>query len=177
MTVGHDTIKGSNAAVSCLDKGTRERLTVVIANWDEGKGSLISLLQRIDAEANYVPPETLPAVADKLQLPLSQVCSVATFYRSVSLSPRGRHRVTCCVGTACHVRGGDRVANEIATQLGIEPGETTPDLAFSFETVNCLGACALGPVVVIDGKYHARMTSAKVRSLLQQVKRESSTDA
>jgi len=128
---------------------------------------LIGLLQEIQSHFNYLPPEGLPAVARALELPLSQVCSVATFYSSFSLEPRGRHLVTCCLGTACHVRGGQRVADEVARVLGVKPGETTDDGLFTFETVRCLGACALGPVVVVDGKYHGKMTPKKVRSVLR----------
>jgi len=130
---------------------------------------LIGLLQEIQSHFNYLPPEGLPAVARALELPLSQVCSVATFYSSFSLEPRGRHLVTCCLGTACHVRGGERVAREVSRLLGIKAGETSEDMLFTFETVRCLGTCALAPVVMIDGKYYSKMTAKKVRSTLRDL--------
>jgi NADH-quinone oxidoreductase subunit E len=129
-------------------------------------GGLIPLLQEIQAEFNYVPPDSLSVVAETLGIPLSQVYGVATFYHSFSLTPRGEHSILCCLGTACHVRGGSRIAEEIARALGVQPGETTDDGHFTFETANCLGACALGPVVVVDGEYHARMTARKASALL-----------
>ena len=148
----------------------QERAEQIVTQWQGTRGTLLSLLQHLQSELNYLPPETLPLVAQKLDLPVSQVWSVAGFYSSFSLEPRGEHMVTCCSGTACHVRGGERVAREVSKQLGIQAGQTTQDGAFSFETVNCLGACALGPVVVVDGKYHGKMTPKKVRSLLQNAR-------
>ena len=138
---------------------------------------LIPLLQEIQAEFNYVPPESLEIVADALTIPLSQVYSVATFYHSFSLTPRGEHSILCCLGTACHVRGGARIAEEITRALGVSPGQTTEDGRFTFERANCLGACALGPVVVIDGRYHARMTARKTVALLESVMRGEAADA
>jgi len=102
---------------------------------------------------------------------LAQVYSVATFYKAFSLEPRGKHIVSVCLGTACHVRGAPAVLDEAERQLGIKQGETTDDLAFSLERVNCVGACALAPVVVIDGKYYEHMTPRKMRTVLKRVRR------
>ena len=131
------------------------------------KGMLIPLLQEIQSEIGYLPPEALRAVAEKLSLPLTQVYSVATFYKSFSLKPRGRHIATVCLGTACHVRGGAEIADEVSKHLGVEPGGTTPDGEFTFETARCLGVCALGPILVIDGRYFSKVTPESVRGILQ----------
>jgi NADH-quinone oxidoreductase E subunit len=132
------------------------------------KEALIPILQDIQSDLNWLPEEVLKAVAEKLQVPLIDVYGVASFYRTFSLKPRGKHIVTVCVGTACHVRGGQRIVDEIGRRLEIAPGETTPDKNFTLETANCLGCCALGPVVVVDGEYHGGMTTRKVGSVLEK---------
>lgn len=152
------------------DAALQAKIRQITGEWEGGRGSLIGLLQRIQLALNYVPPIAMPIVAAKLDLPLGQVCGVATFYGSFSLEPRGRHLVTCCLGTACHVRGGVRIANEVSSLLDISPGHTTEDLLFTFETVRCLGACALAPVVVIDGKYYAKARPRGIRRILQGIR-------
>lgn len=157
-----------------LDSEVQSGLSEILLKWSNEPGSLISLLQKVQTRFNYLPPGTLPIVARHFSLPLSQVVSVATFYDSFSLKPRGRHILTCCQGTACHVRGAERVIKEVSNILSINPGETTEDLIFSFDTVRCLGACALAPVMMIDGVYHGKMTPKKVKNILQQIiKKES----
>ena len=155
---------------STLDTAMQARIRQIAGEWEDGKGSLIGLLQRIQLAFNYLPPSALPIVAQKLGLPLGQVCGVATFYGSFSLEPRGRHLVTCCLGTACHVRGGARIVDEVSNQLDIGPGNTTEDLLFTFETVRCLGACALAPVVVIDGEYYGKSSARRIRRILQDIR-------
>ena len=135
---------------------------------DDADVSLISVLEDIQSRCRFLPREAMILVSEGLGLPLSQVYSVATFYNAFSLLPRGRHGICVCVGTACHVRGAKPVLDRLEETLGIKPGETTPDLHFSLETVNCLGACALGPIVVVDGKYSGQMYAAKVDDLLAQ---------
>jgi len=110
----------------------------------------------------------LTYIAQKLNLPLIDVFEVATFYKSFSLKPRGRHLITVCLGTACHVRGGQRVLEEIERRINVKPGETSEDKQFTLETVNCLGCCAIGPIVVIDGEYYGQMNTRKVASLLEK---------
>jgi NADH-quinone oxidoreductase subunit E len=136
---------------------------------DDANVSLISMLEDIQSRYRFLPREAMILVSDGLGLPLSQVYSVATFYNAFSLLPRGRHGVCVCVGTACHVRGAQPVLDRLEETLGIKPGETTPDLNYSLETVNCLGACALGPIVVVDGKYAGQMVASKVDDLLAQL--------
>ena len=131
------------------------------------KGLLVPLLQDIQAECNYLPEEALAKVSEVLEIPLSQVFSVATFFKAFSLEPRGHHQVTVCMGTACHVRGAQRLTEKLERDLGIRSGETTADMEFTLETVNCLGCCALGPVIVVDGKYHGKMESAKLDQVMK----------
>jgi NADH-quinone oxidoreductase subunit E len=111
-------------------------------------------------------------VSQALELHLSQVFSVATFFKAFSLEPRGRHIIMVCLGTACHVRGGERLVQKLERDLGIKPGETSPDFSFTLEAVNCLGCCALGPVVVIDSKYESKVDSAKLDNILKRYKSE-----
>jgi len=129
--------------------------------------NLISILHDIQAKYGYVPEVKIREVAQSLEIPLVDVYGVVTFYKSFSLAPRGRHSITVCLGTACHVRSSPRVLQRISEILQIEPGETTEDQEFSLEAVNCLGCCALGPMVVVDGKHHGLMNSAKVDVLLR----------
>ncbi len=132
------------------------------------KEALIPILQDIQSDLNWLPEEVLRAVAEKLDVPLVDVYGVASFYRTFSLKPRGKHIITVCVGTACHVRGGQRIVDEMRRTLGIAPGETTPDQNFTLETVNCLGCCAIGPIVMIDGEYYGEMNSRKVGPVLDK---------
>ena len=148
-------------------KQLEEKVGSILDNYHYNKGMLISILQDIQAEYNYLPREALMEVSQGLEVPLSRVYSVATFFRSFSLTPRGRHIINVCLGTACHVRGGVRILEEIERELGIKPGETTGNLRFTLETVNCVGACALGPIVIIDGGYSGQMKMDKVKTLLE----------
>ena len=128
--------------------------------------ALIGVLQDIQESCGYLPEDVLRRVASVFGVPEIRVFQLASFYKSFSLEPRGRHQVTVCLGTACHVRGAPRMLDAASAHLGIEPGETTGDGVFTLETVNCLGACALGPVVVLDGKYHDHMDHTKLCVLL-----------
>lgn len=150
-----------------IDSEHRLHVRKILGDHDGRPGSLLALLQAIQSACNYLPPGALPMVAEHLQLPLSQVVSVAEFYGSFSLVPRGKHIITFCLGTACHVRGAERILREASQMLDIEPGQTTEDQRFTLETVRCLGACALAPVMMIDGVCHGKMTPKKLRSILQ----------
>lgn len=143
---------------------------------DEKEGAscaLIEVLQDIQAAYNYLPEEILRTVSEKLDVPLVEVFRVANFYKAFTLKPRGKHLLTVCMGTACHVRGAPKFLDEVLGQLNVSPGETTQDGEFTVETVNCLGACALGPIVVLDGKYYSHMTPAKLRELIQKTRSSS----
>ncbi len=139
-----------------------------IAKHDFQKRYLISILQDIQAEYNYLPQEALKVTSESLKIPLIDIIGVATFYRSFSLQPKGKHQVTVCLGTACHVRGAPKILEEFERKLGIEIGQTTSDRLFSLDSVACLGCCAIGPVVVVDGNYHAQTTVRNVEPILKQ---------
>jgi NADH-quinone oxidoreductase subunit E len=130
------------------------------------RGMLVGILQDIQKEYNYLPKEALVKVSQGLDIPLTQVYSVASFFKAFSLKPRGRHLINVCLGTACHVRGAVRILDEIERRLGIKAGETTKDQKYTLETVNCVGACALGPIVIVDGNYSGEMNADKVKALL-----------
>lgn len=141
----------------------------VIAGQHTGKsGSLISILEDVQAKYGYLPEEALRLVSEITGDSLKDIYGVATFYKLFSLKPRGRHLISVCQGTACHVRGGKAIAEEFSRQLGIKPGDTTPDHEYSLETVACLGACALGPIVVVDGNYFSKVTRKKVADIIEQ---------
>jgi len=158
------------AKVQSLIETYTEKVDSLIDSYADKKEQLISLLQDIQAEFNYLPQDVLVRVSQKLDIPLTQVFSVATFFRAFSLKPRGRHLVTVCLGTACHVRGGDRLVNKMERDYEVKPGETTEDSKFTLETVNCLGCCALGPVVVVDGKYESQINPDKLDRVLKKYK-------
>ena len=129
-------------------------------------GILIQLLLDIQRELSWVPRKAIKKISEKLKIPVSQIYRVASFYTAISLKPRGRHLIRVCVGTACYVRGGTRLLDSIENKLEIKSGETTNDDLFSLETVNCLGCCALGPVIEIDGQYFGKLNSEKLDKLL-----------
>lgn len=135
----------------------------IVDKYNHDAAALISILQDIKAALGYLSPEALARAAERLGLPASRLYQVATFYKSFSLEPRGRHRIEICEGTACHIRGAALLVNQASTQLGIEPGGTTADGEFTLESVHCVGACAMGPVAVIDGVYHGNMTPAGLK--------------
>jgi NADH-quinone oxidoreductase subunit E len=140
----------------------------IAASHGDHPSSLIHVLQDIQEEFDYLPREALRAVAERLELPLAEVLRVATFYAAFSLEPRGEHLITVCVGTACHVRGARAVLERLESVLSVAAGGTTADGRFTLETVNCLGACALGPLIAIDGKYYGNMTPARVADVLEE---------
>jgi len=133
-------------------------------------GGLISVLEEIQARYGYLPEQELRQLAEATNRSLVDIYGVATFFRVFSLKPRGKHLVSACLGTACHVRGGPTIAKELERQLGIKPGETTRDKEFTLETVNCLGACALGPVVVVDQRYFSKVRASQVKGIIDRVK-------
>ncbi len=129
--------------------------------------SLIQVLLEIQSEHHWLPMDVLKRVSEKLRVPMTRIQHITTFYKAFSLVPKGRHEIHICMGTACHVRGAQRVLDMVQDMTGIKPGETDLDLNFSLETVNCLGCCALGPVMEIDGKTHGKMTPADTADVLK----------
>ena len=134
------------------------------------RGGLISTLQEIQGRYGYLPVDALRTVAERTGRSLVDVYGVATFYRSFSLKPRGKHLCSVCLGTACHVRGGAVIAEAFERELGIGAGETTVDREFTLETVNCLGACALGPIVAVDGHYFSNVSAVGVPHIVEQAR-------
>lgn len=145
-----------------------EKVRSVIARHQSSRNNLIAILLEIQELFNYLPGEALREVARGLDMPLIDVVGVATFYRAFSLTPRGKHTCLVCLGTACHVRGGPRILDEVERRLEVAPGETTKDNEFTLETVACLGCCAIGPVVTIDGEYHGHATVKKIGPILDK---------
>ena len=145
----------------------KDRVDQIIDKHECEASSLIQVLLEIQSENHWLPKEALERVAERLQVPLTRIQHIATFYKAFSLVPKGRHEVHVCMGTACHVRGARRVLDSVQDLTGIKPGETDLDLKFSLETVNCLGCCALGPVMEIDGKTHGKMAPAVMKDVLK----------
>ena len=141
----------------------------VVAKYGGRSRSLIPILQDIQSRERWLPPAVLEEVARALDVPLAHVYSVATFYKSFSLEPRGRHLCTVCMGTACHVRGGAAILEHFERRLGIRAGQTSADGECTLERVNCLGACALAPLVVADGRYYSQMTESKADAVLETI--------
>lgn len=146
-----------------------QELDALVADRTGDETALIAVLQEIQAKLKYLPVEAMKFVADKLNVPLSRVYHVATFYRTFKLNPPGQHQIRICVGTACHVRGASRLVDAFEREYKLKPGETTPDGVFELECVNCLGACALAPVVVIDDKTHPKQTPDKLMKNLKNL--------
>ena len=145
-----------------------EKVGRILDKYDRDKGFLVSILQDIQGEYNYLPRESLEQVSKTLDVPFSQLYSIATFFKALRLTPRGRHLINVCMGTACHVCGAVKVLEAIERELGIKSGGNTDGLEFTLETVNCVGACALGPVVIVDGEYHGQMKTEKVKDILKK---------
>ena len=150
------------------DEVDPEQIRRIVEKHREDRGGLIAVLQEIQTLHGYLPENALRMVAEETGRSLVDIYGIATFYRSFALQPRGKHLICACLGTACHVRGAPRVVEEFERQLGVKAGETTSDKEFTLETVNCLGACALGPVVVIDGHYFSKVRKPRVRHLLDR---------
>lgn len=152
------------------------KINAIIQKYDTDKGFLVPILQDVQREFNYLPQEALNAVSIALSVPISRIFEVSTFYKAFSLTPRGKYQMSLCLGTACHVRGAPLIGNHIERTLGIAAGETTTDLEFTYETVNCLGACATGPVLVVNEDYHGHVSIAKVNKLLKKLGKKVKTD-
>jgi NADH-quinone oxidoreductase subunit E len=146
---------------------TTDRIDQIIDKYHHEPSYLIQVLLDIQAENHWLPKEALERVSEKLHVPMTRIQHIATFYKAFSLVPKGRHEIHICMGTACHVRGASRVLDTVKEITGIAPGETDLDLKFSLQTVNCLGCCALGPVLEVDGKTHGKMTPSAMSDVLK----------
>ena len=146
----------------------KDGLSGILKKYGKDKSQLVSILQDIQTEYNYLPREALEKLSRKMDIPQSQIYSMATFFRAFSLKKRGRHIVNVCLGTACHVRGAELIVESLERQLGVGRGQTTQDLNFTLESVNCMGCCATGPVVKIGEEYFGHMTNDKVEPMLKK---------
>lgn len=142
-------------------------LDTILDKYEGEREMLIEILLDVQEEFNWISPEAARGIAQRLGIPLTQIYRVASFYKTLKLTPRGQHLIRVCLGTACHVRGGPIVMDLLKEFLGIDEDETTPDMKFTLERVNCLGCCALGPVVVIDEDYHGKVQTTKVKEILE----------
>ena len=144
------------------------KLETIIAKHKAKQGGLIPVLEEAQVALEYLPISVQKKIARELNLPFSRVYGVVTFYSFFTMTPRGRHTARVCLGTACYVRGGKALADALKKQFGVEEGGTTPDRKFTYETIRCLGACGLGPVVVVDADVHGRMKPSKIKDMLSQ---------
>ena len=151
-------------AASILEK----EISKILKTYPKEKRHSLAILQDVQARFGYIPKEALEAISAHLDIKLSALYSMATFYRALSLKPKGKHVIRVCDGTACHIRGAPVLLDSLKRTLGISPGETTKDGLFTVETVNCLGACAIAPVMVVDGKYHSKVKPDGVADILKK---------
>ncbi|MBA7700714.1 NADP-reducing hydrogenase subunit HndA [subsurface metagenome] len=142
----------------------------IVDKYAGDRSTLIQALLEIQRANNWLPKDALKSVSQKLGVPLTQIYHIATFYKAFSLMPKGRHSVSVCLGTACQVRGAPRLLDKVIKALEIKPGETSADMRFSLDTVNCLGCCALGPVVVVDDEYHSKPSAKKIEQIAEACK-------
>jgi len=148
-------------------------MKTLLAESEANQRDLIHILHKVQAEKGYISPEAIAAISKHLRISENEIYGVLTFYKAFSLKPRGKHLVTICMGTACHVRGAPRILDEFKRGLCLEPGETSEDNLFTLETVNCVGACALGPIAIIDGNYHGQLKTRDVDRLIGGIKNNS----
>jgi NADH-quinone oxidoreductase subunit E len=150
-----------------VDQQLEKLVDRVIDKHKEEASALLQILLEIQSENSWLPKQALDRVSERLGVPLNRIQHIVTFYKAFSLVPKGRHKVHICVGTACHVRGATRILDTVEEATRIKPGETDLELKFSLETVNCLGCCALGPVMEVDGKVHGKMSPVKTSEVLK----------
>jgi len=144
----------------------KELVAKIIGRYERDSGMLIPMMQDLQAEYGYLPAEQMRELAAELDIPLTRVYGVAMFYSSFRLAPKGAHEVTLCMGTVCYLKGAPRISEAICEEYGIEPGGTTSDRLFTLQAVNCVGACALAPVMIVDGKYYDGMTPDSALDIL-----------
>lgn len=173
---GREDLPMKDGAMECMreellggpgEGGGSEEVRRIIERHRRIQSRLIAILQDVQGVFGYLPRGELRFVSEELSVPLSRLYGIATFYKAFKLIPRGRHEIRLCAGTACHVRGTEKIKDAIERELGIEAGETTGDLRFSFDTVRCLGCCGLAPVMTVDEDVHGRLTSASIKKILE----------
>jgi len=148
----------------------KEVVDIILEKYNYRPETIIMILQDVQQHYNYLPKEVLEYVSEKMSIPLMQIYGIATFYKTFSLKPKGKCHICICQGTACHVKGAPLLLERIHSELGIRPGETTPDGEFSLELVRCVGACSLAPVVVVGSDVHGNVTQRKLLKILKEKK-------
>jgi len=151
------------------EKMNLNQVDLIVDKYQEKRTALISILHDVQDRYKYLPDEALKMVASRLRMDINEIYGVATFYKSFTLTPQGKHSITLCLGTACHVRGGPKVLRELKGLLHIEPGQTTADRQFSLNVVNCLGVCAVGPVMMVDRKFYGEMTPIRAKKIIEKL--------
>jgi len=146
-------------------------IDAIIDRYDSAPSALLAIMQDVQDAERYLPKEAMGRIAEKLDVPITRVYQMATFFESFHLEPRGKHVCTVCMGTACHVRGAQRLVEQLERDLDVPSGNTTNDMMFTIEEVNCVGACALGPLVIINGEYHGNMTSGSLQKVIKKIKK------
>lgn len=146
-----------------------DSVDLIVDKYQEKRTALISILHDVQDRYKYLPEEALKMVASRLRMDINEIYGVATFYKSFTLIPQGKHSITLCLGTACHVRGGPKILRELKGLLHIEPGQTTVDRQFSLNVVNCLGVCAIGPVMMVDRKFYGEMGPIRAKRIIEKL--------
>jgi NADH-quinone oxidoreductase subunit E len=152
-------------------------IDAIIDRYESSPSALLAIMQDVQDSERYLPKEAMDRIAAKLSIPIARVYQMATFFESFHLEPRGKHVCTVCMGTACHVRGAQRLVEQLERDLDVPSGETTTDMMFTIEEVNCVGACALGPLVIINGEYHGNMTSGSLQKVIKKIKKDEAKGA
>ncbi len=145
-----------------------KRMDEIIDKYKGQEGFLIQLLLDLQNEFNWIPKDALSRVSERLRIPKSHIYRIASFYKAMSLCPVGKHTVHICMGTACQVRGAQKILDRVESKLKVKQGETTPDMAYTLKRVNCLGCCAIGPVIVVDEDYHGNVASEEVDEMMEK---------
>ncbi len=149
----------------------------ILSEFEKDQKELIHILHDVQKKYGYIPSLAVSEISRHIKISESEIYGVLSFYKAFTLKPRGKHVITICMGTACHVRGAPMILDEFKRKLSIEPGETTDDNLFTLETVNCVGACALGPIAIADGDYHGQMKMSEVDKLVEKLKNEKRNDS
>ncbi|MDY6881958.1 MAG: NAD(P)H-dependent oxidoreductase subunit E [Desulfatiglans sp.] len=144
------------------------RVEQIVKQYNGDSSALIQIMLDIESENRWLPGEFLELISERLAVPIVKINHIATFYKAFHITPRGRHIISVCMGTACHVRGAPRILERITELTGVGPGQTGTDMKFSLDTVNCLGCCAMGPVMLVDDKYYGNLSVSKLEDILSQ---------
>jgi NADH-quinone oxidoreductase subunit E len=155
---------------------SKELIESIVDRYEKDRGMLIPMLQDLQAEIGYLPPDRLRELSKILDIPLMQIFSVSTFYSAFRLAPKGQHEITLCMGTVCFLKGADKISEAICNEYNVQPGETTEDRLFTYQPVNCVGACALAPVMVVDGNYVDHLTVESTLEFIESLRENGNSE-